>query len=139
MVQVGQKVICNGFEGTITRYYGANATRSVFDAARAQKPPVDHLPLISNGLKREKVAAFFLQVLEKEHASRMGAIGIGRILCGPSVPFTNDGAFGWRVPRKSYRRRLSLVAGIGVMAFGWFGLFFGDWWSPIICAARGGI
>lgn len=47
---------------------------------------------------------------------------------------------GWgRSSRQFYRRWFIFGIGILIMACGWFGLFFGDWWSPLICAVRGGV
>lgn len=54
------------------------------------------------------------------------------IACGLYVQWR-----GWRrTARQRYRGWAIAAIGICVMGFGWFGLFFGDWWSPIICALR---
>lgn len=54
---------------------------------------------------------------------------IALIACGLYVQ-----GLGWeRAARQFYAGWTIYACGIALTAFGWFGLFFGDWWSPIIC------
>lgn len=56
------------------------------------------------------------------------SVAIIFIACGLYIQ-----GIGWRAPCQSYRCWVPVLVGVLVMGFGWFGLFFGDWWSPIIC------
>jgi hypothetical protein len=62
------------------------------------------------------------------------SIAILIVACGLYIQ-----GLGWSASRKSYRGYFIVASGIGLMAFGWVGLFFGDWWSPIICTVKGAI